>query len=340
MNTFSCPRSLLSCLGLSCVTGLLLDTSSAAAADEVQLRHVRACDTSACYYAWNVVDSDGDGYSDADEVAAGCDPFDSADRPSLEVIVDLIGTELLPTFEFGVGQIIVFPAEYQAMLELAGASPLAAFPLGDRKSAFDRAGIDAGLLAEHGLDAEFGGFTLTLGSSSDGNAPPRLIGGVDVSLISAEDGDDEVPGNVVVDIIHEDDASTTYVLDNGDTVHHKVDGTAVRKDKDGNVIIKSFVNPDADGGSAGEVTEETYKALERLRNAAIRTVAGWSKIAFDQDDIQDRRKTIILIDPDYVENGQISGQVSGPPQIDKAQPETRPDLPNPLVQGGGCTSKC
>src|SRR5687768_12683244 len=71
-----------------------------------ELRHIRICDTSACYYAWNVVDSDGDGVCDADETSVGSDPHDPDSRPPLSVVVALIGQGLLPTYEFGVGKVI------------------------------------------------------------------------------------------------------------------------------------------------------------------------------------------------------------------------------------------
>ena len=124
-----------------------------ALAADPELRHIRVCDLSACYYAWNVTDSDNDGYNDADEIVAGTDPYDPKSRPRLSLIVDLIGAQLLPTFEFGVGKMIVNPAELQAELEAHGGgqdSPLAAFPLGGRKDALTRMGLDSELLAKHG----------------------------------------------------------------------------------------------------------------------------------------------------------------------------------------------
>jgi hypothetical protein len=316
------------------VLGAMSFASSVHAADP-ELRHIRVCDLSACYYAWNVVDSDGDGYNDADEVVAGTDPYDPKSRPGLSLIVDMIGAQLLPTFEFGVGKIIVNPAELQAELEARGGgqeSPLAAFPLGDRKDAFTRLGLDAELLAEHGYDAGFDGLTLVLGRG-DKDAPVRRVGGVDINLISAGSGGGV--GNEVVDT-QRHDYGTTYYLDNGDTMYVGDDGHGVRLDKDGKVLDDWYVNPDADTGS-GEPTEEDIKAWERIRNATVRTVAGWTAIEVDPETLRDPNETIILIDPDYPD---MKSDISNPPQIDKAQPETRPDLPNPLMNGGGCWPKC
>jgi Bacterial TSP3 repeat len=318
-------------LGLTCAM------RPAMAADP-ELRHIRVCDMSACYYAWNVVDSDGDGYNDADEIVAGSDPHDAKSHPLLSLIVDLIGAQLLPTFEFGVGQMIVNPAELQAELEARGGgqdSPLAAFPLGDRKDALTRMGLDSGLLAKHGYDSGFDGLTLVRGHDDKG-APVRRVGGVDIRLISAGDENTDPQINDVVDFINHDDGSTTLILDNGDSIHMAVDGHGTRMDKNGKVLDDWYTNPDADTGS-GEPTDEDIKAWERVRNATVRTVAGWSGIEVDPKTLRDPNETIILVDPDYPDQ---NSQVFDPPQIDRAQGETRPDLPNPLLDGGGCWPKC
>lgn len=309
-----------------------------ALAADPELRHIRVCDLSACYYAWNVTDSDNDGYNDADEIVAGTDPYDPKSRPRLSLIVDLIGAQLLPTFEFGVGKMIVNPAELQAQLEAHGGgqdSPLAAFPLGGRKDALTRMGLDSELLAKHGYSSEFDGLTLVRGHDDQG-APVRRVGGVDVRLVSAGDGNAEPQLNDVVDYINHDDGSTTLMLDNGDTIYMAVDGHGIRMDKNGIVLDDWYVNPDADTGS-GEPTEAQIKAWKRIRNATVRTVAGWSSIEVDPETLRDPNETIILVDPDYPDQ---NGQIFGPPQIDRAQPETRPDLPNPILDGGGCWPNC
>ena len=318
-------------LGLTCAM------RPALAADP-ELRHIRVCDISACYYAWNVVDSDGDGFNDADEIVAGSDPHDAKSHPPLSLIVDLIGAQLLPTFEFGVGKMIVNPAELQAELEARGGgqdSPLAAFPLGDRKDALTRMGLDSELLAKHGYDAGFDGLTLVRGHDDKGG-PVRRVGGVDIRLISAGDENTDPQINDVVDFINHDDGSTTLILDNGDSIHMAVDGHGTRMNKEGKVLDDWYINPDADTGS-GEPTDEDIKAWERIRNATVRTIAGWSGIEPDPETLRDPNETIILVDPDYPDQ---NSQVFDPPQIDRAQGETRPDLPNPMLDGGGCWPKC
>ena len=63
------------------------------------LKVVRMCDLSGCYIAWRVVDSDGDGVSDADELVAGSNPHDAASVPSLKLVATLAGKSTLPSFK-------------------------------------------------------------------------------------------------------------------------------------------------------------------------------------------------------------------------------------------------
>lgn len=315
--------------------GLWLAASGAQAQDgDPELRHIRVCDTSACYYAWRVLDSDRDGVSDADEIVAGTDPYDAANRPTLDLMVAMIGERMLPTFEFGLGKVIVSPAEVQAMIESIrpDQSGQAAFPLDGRKDALSRLGLSGELLSEHGIDPDSDGLTLRQDFDASSNAPYRRVGGIDMRLISAG-------GNVQLDDVVDTkrhDYGTTYYLKNGDTMYVGDDGHGVRQDKDGKIIDDWYVNPDADTGN-GEPTEEQFKAWERIRNATMRTVADREQPTFDPDGVQDPRATIVLIDPEYADYGGI---VQDAPNIDTAQPETRPDLPNPQQDGGGCWPKC
>ncbi len=336
MKTTLLTSALLSALGA------MSFASSVHAASELpppdpSLRHIRVCDVSACYYAWNVVDTDNDGYNDADEVVAGTDPYDPKSTPGLSLIVDLIGAQMLPTFEFGVGKMVVSPVELQAELEAHGVgseSPLAAFPLGERKEGLSRLGLDAELLAEHGFTAEFDGLSLVLGHDDEG-APVRRVGGVDARLISAGEGEDlDLPEVVKID--NYEDGATGYTLDNGDFLYDGADGHGLRQDKDGVIIDQWYVNPDADTGS-GEPTEDDIKAWERMQNATVRTVAGWTAVEVDPETLRDPNETIILVDPEYLD---MQSQITGEPQIRTAQPDKNPNLPNPLVEGGGCFPKC
>ena len=311
-------------------------------AEEPQLRHIRVCDISACYYAWNVVDSDNDGVSDADERVAGYDPYDPSSRPPLPLMVEMIGKQYLPTFEYGVGMMVVRPADLEAQLAKFGLdmpdSPLAAFPLEGRKDATVHLGLDPEKVADFGISVETDGFTLVRGFNEETKEPERRVGGVNASWISAgDDGGTEpldLPKVEYVETFKNGDVFVKY--ENGDTDLVKKDGSHDLRGPDGKPKSSGFVNPDADTGN-GKPTDEQLKAWARVHDATVKTMFGWSPIQIDPKDIEDRKGTIILIDPNYMD---YEGMVSGPPQIDTPQPETRPDLPNPGQPDTGCWPKC
>jgi hypothetical protein len=144
--------------------GALLLTLRAPAARADDGRHgsdrsdLRVCDLSACYLALQVVDSDGDGTADADEITLGSDPLDPASRPLLRNVLDATLDGKLPTYELGYGTWAVFPSEFVAGLEkkwYAGAGsglPSEVFGIPTRRDSFALAGIDDGLLKSAGLD--------------------------------------------------------------------------------------------------------------------------------------------------------------------------------------------
>ncbi|MGN6152186.1 MAG: thrombospondin type 3 repeat-containing protein [Lysobacteraceae bacterium] len=295
------------------------------------LRHVRLCDASYCYYAWNVVDSDGDGVCDADERVAGTDPHDPKSRPSPEIIATLVGKQMLPSFEFGLGKVILYPEKLQETIEAGAKDPLATFPVGERKDAMTRLGLSAELRAEHGIQVGEG-FTLAQEFDPKGGAPYRRVGGIDVRLISDEDDDAGweplTSSPEVMEIYNYEDGSTGYKLTNGDWLYDGADGHGLRQDKDGKIIDQWYVNPDADTGAGGPPTDEQLKAWERAHGATVLTVQGHEPPTFDPDGLQKPRDLIVLIDPEY---GNYSGMIQDAPRVTTAQPETRPDLPNPQV---------
>ena len=312
-------------LAMTLLASALACTAQPARAAEPELRHVRICDTSACYYAWNVVDSDGDGVCDADEVTAGSNPYDAKSTPPLKVVAALVGKGLLPTFEFGLGKVIVYPEKLQSTMEAGLKDPLAAFPVGKRSNGMALLGVSLELAAKNGIDAEHDGITLTLEHDSKSGLPGKRVGGVALGLISAGDGD-AAGLNGIVEIYHYDDGATGYKLDNGDWLYNGADGHGVRQDKEGNILDDWYVNPDADTGT-GEPTEEQLAAWKRVVNATKRTVANREPVGNeDPSAVIDRGDLIILIDPEYSE---YVGAVSGPPRTNRAQPELHPGLPNP-----------
>jgi hypothetical protein len=183
-----------SILAGSAVIGLTGLGTDAARAEEPRYREViQHCDATACLFAWTVVDSDGDGVSDADEWMAGSDPHDPSSRPPVRVLVDLLGKRQLPSFENGFASLVVMPADLVERREAAvGEGRLKGllfdgFPVAERGDALSRLGISKETMAEYGIDIGRDAFTLGLEppSKDDGGLPPLRVGGVDLSTISA-----------------------------------------------------------------------------------------------------------------------------------------------------------
>jgi hypothetical protein len=313
----------------------------AVAADDsgYKLRQARLCDTSGCYLAWNVVDSDHDGVSDADELMAHTDPFDPLSRPPLSRIAELAEKNLLSSFEAGLGAFFVFPPELQAAIEKSkGVTGLfAAFPLtAGQPDGLARLGISAELLKEHGIDANKQGLTIGLDVGAKGKGPEKKVGGIDMSLISAGEGDDDlaplshdVHGYKVKDETLDGDRFITY--EDGCVRAEWADGSVTEMDKNGYVIGRGYINPDADTGSTVPTPEQEKNVL-RLRGAVIRTINGWFAPSSEGAPPEDPKQTIILVDPRNTEDTAV---VFDPPSVTKAQPETRPDLPSPGMPASG-----
>lgn len=311
---------------------------------EAKLRNTRLCDVSGCYVAWNVVDSDGDGVCDADEIMAGTNPFDPLSKPSLQIVAELSGKSQLPSFEAGRGVFAVFPAQMQAQLQeyykSTGAIDQAfAFPLGEaRGDSLSRAGIKVDQLKDYGLDPERDGFTIGLDHPTDSGMPARRIGGMDVSLVSADtkpplDDLTPLPKNLPPPYDHVAEPDP-----NGDVRHYFADGSGTSLDKNGKVLRIWYTNPDADSGSgATEPTAEQKSAFERLRGAAQYTLEGWTTPELTGDLPKDKKPLVMLVDPDYV--GLGAPMVLAPPLLTSAQPEMRPDLPHPDLPAGSTPVK-
>lgn len=321
-----------------CAVTLVPASATAQRQKKAKLEQVSLCDSSACYVAWKVVDSDGDGVSDADELAAGTDPFNKLSKPSLIVVVKIKGEKRLPSFEAGRGVFVVFPAEIQEKIAAGRTDLLAAFPMAKaRGDSLTRAGITSELLKKHGITSRMG-FTigLTHPTKTDPNLPPLVgpkVAGIRATLVSKEG--DPTPldpnvgnhGKVVKDEVVDGDRFITY--DDGTTMAvWDLNGDVTVMDADGNIVFTSeYVNPDTDGGVTTPTAEQEAATL-RVRGAAVRTVQNWAPITSDNKPPKDRHSTIMLVDPEYPIEAAIVLDV---PRVTTAQPESRPDLPNPGV---------
>jgi hypothetical protein len=141
-----------------------------------------------------VVDSDGDGVSDDDEVAAGTNPKDPYNRPSPKDVLGLAADGKLPSFNQHFTEVLVMPTEGPDGQAFGIAD---SFP--DRDNIMGMFGIGKDLLNQAGLTANgglrigvdlngFGGGSQQIGT---GHVPVK-VGGLDFGLISAgEKGGDE-----------------------------------------------------------------------------------------------------------------------------------------------------
>lgn len=328
--------------------------------------NARICDASGCYIAWNVVDSDGDGVCDADELVAGTNPFDPQSRPPLDVVAKLGGEKQLPSFEAGLGVFVVFPPDLLTMKEKYAANPLGdlAFPV-DRGDSLTRLGISNELLNQYNIDLASDGLTFgPLSKPTDeggnilGDIPEARVSGIEVSLISAdkgagtqdccfpllplEPGKKEYPvddpfGRAVVETHYSDGSVLTEFFDKDG---NSLGGTY--QDEDGNIVTTWYVNPDADQVTDTPTPEQEEAAL-RLRGAVSKTMENW--YVSDPNGAEpprNPRDLVILVDPDQYGTAVIYEI----PRVSGAQPETRDDLPSPRVPAdpgdfvGACVVGC
>ncbi len=171
-------------LGLSLTTtacGVDADLSNAEqAVDRVDrpLEQV-LCTANACLIH-DARDSDGDGVSDMDEVAAGTDPHDPWSRPYVGELLDLVGFAKLPSFAIGHSAVVLLPTRRPDGSPIFGGRE--GFPA--RESTLKRLGITSEMLGR--LDLTQG---LTLTGIHDSKGGPSLnVNGMRWGLVSQTNG--------------------------------------------------------------------------------------------------------------------------------------------------------
>lgn len=320
------------------------------------LQDARTCDTSGCYLAWNIVDSDKDGVSDADELMAGTDPYNAEKTPTLRQVIELIGSRKLPSFEGGRGYLLVFPPEVQALREQATQSPLSQFsalPLGkERKDILTQAGISTSTMKEFGIDVEKSGFTLGLDLAGDkGYKPPIMVNGVDVKLVSAEDdptGIIPLPDDKnLLELTKDPDGSIFWKNKDGSYGYATPNYHGAYYDKDGAVKYKWYTNPDVDNNATtGGVSQEEIDAWAKVHlNTNTYTVENNDKPEVSNETPENPWVTVMYIEQEIGTNATANVTVvTEIPRVTKAQPESDPNLPNPEVNAPpttvGCSGLC
>jgi hypothetical protein len=148
------------------------------------------CNDNICLiYHLASLDTDQDGVSDADEIAAGTDPRDARRTPSANQIVKVIAEGRLPSFSKGFSEMVVLPTKGPHGKDLLPASISV-----DRPSTLESLGISQESLSRHGIKQNDGFSILNAfpgmqrqGSGSNPIAkPPLLIGRINMALYSAE----------------------------------------------------------------------------------------------------------------------------------------------------------
>ncbi|WP_155371257.1 thrombospondin type 3 repeat-containing protein [Catellatospora vulcania] len=246
--THTIARRLLGAAGALTLAAVTL-SAPAAAAEEPPRRpyqQVKICDLSMCYIAWRVIDSDGDGYCDADELVARTDPFDRNSFPSPQLLAELAVGRSLPSFEYGQGVFVLLPLETIKLREQVDRGWTESFPLPTRKDSLARMGVDAKLLDAFGLDPNSDGLTLGLdlpGSGGSGLPAGIKLGSLDISLISAGGGASFAANRGGVKNNTRDDDGFGDVTEyyDGSTAHTRVD-------KDTGTTDIAYTNPDGSNG--------------------------------------------------------------------------------------------
>ncbi len=247
--------TLVAVVGATATTVLAPPASAAGPRPEPVL----VCETGICLLDPSGVDSDGDGWSDADERAAGTDPSDAQSHPRILEVLDAYTSGAVRPDGFARREVLVLPT--QAPDGTALASDLFAFGP-KRGDALTRLGVNPERLG--GVDVSNGlRVVLDLGSKDPGTGrPPAKVGGVNMSeigwLVHTTEKDGQ--GNLVTTVLTGGFSSVTkdgfVFVDNKGVEHQSVSSDITRTGKDGattttNTVSSREKNPD---GSSTTVT--------------------------------------------------------------------------------------
>jgi hypothetical protein len=247
-RTAAISAGILSVVAVS-VAALTGSTYASAAPTEVWQARV-VCDATACLIVSPALrDSDHDGVSDSDEIAAGTDPYDPFSRPGLKVLVELASANELPSYAMTLGRFVVYPdpATMLGTLVKPNAELQGVFDTKNRESSLGKLGVraeDANLISGNGdilsiVNAE---------PTPKGSRPPgaklnymELVAGEDPGKGNHPNGD----GVILVVVDKEKGTTTEYFKDASGAVYRTVEcetGTLKCKNSD-----DDYVNPDESG---------------------------------------------------------------------------------------------
>ncbi|MEV4416522.1 thrombospondin type 3 repeat-containing protein [Catellatospora sp. NPDC049609] len=305
---------------------------------------LRLCDASACYVVWSVVDSDHDGVCDADELRAGTDPHDPASRPGLKLIAELLTARELPSFEYGLASLVVFPAEIMKAREELGVDLLGAFPVHKRADALTRLGISGDQLSKFGISPEHSGFALGLEGLGSADTPAGVrVSGIEVGLISggAKDPTKHVFGGGVVDTDKNWRGDTVRIYADGskETVTPIKDGVSIEiTDKSGDKVGTTVKHGYSVKEGTTEVVFQDVKVLDSSDNLVLSTSMEYVKEA-------DGSETTYTVTTEYVrdDDGNLLGtkttETTEYTSGDKSRHSTTTTTTVCDASGTQCTSK-
>ena len=274
-------------------------------------------------YLQNVLDSDGDGYSDADEIAMGTDPKDAASYPKTLDVVARLQERDLRSFNLGLSQILVLPEKDPEGKDLVPSRVAV-----ERKSTFEALGISAEKLKTYGASFT-DGFALTINATGElqrpangqSSGPPELrLGMIRQGLYSAEGTKPKIlPDGTKVDKSEPKDSGNQrvngidYEVKERDVTITTPDGKSERYTekifyKDGNehhheIVPKKYCSDDPCGRiTVGTVSKEDKKKVDAKLAGTVRPVPDQPPSPVRDGSpivtLEKKRNTIILTDPD------------------------------------------
>jgi Bacterial TSP3 repeat len=182
---------------------------------------VIACQNSVCIVNPFGIDSDGDGFSDADEMMAGTDPYNAKSFPMIFQLVQIWGKGVETGKAVPFREVIVMP-ETTPDGKSIGSNPIGELP--GRKDTMSQLGLTNPKIAEmdqsNGIHAVL---NIGIHQSSGGKdtPPPARTNGMDISLISGlTSGSSSVPGGERETWYDENGKNMGY-----DETIHNADGT-------------------------------------------------------------------------------------------------------------------
>ncbi len=223
-------------------------TYASAAPTEVWQARV-VCDATACLIVSPTLrDSDHDGVSDSDEIAAGTDPYDPLSRPGMPMLVELASANKLPSYAMTLGRFVVYPDPSTMLgtlvkpnVELQGV-----FDTKNRESSLGKLGVraeDANLISGNGDILSI----VSAEPTAKGSRPPgaklnymELVSEKDPGKGNHPNGD----GVILVVVDKEKGTTTEYFKDGSGEVYRTVEcktGTSECTNSD------DYVNPDESG---------------------------------------------------------------------------------------------